>query len=85
MEVRFEYRLDDYLDRALHHPVLDGGDAEGSHLAVRLLDVLPTQRACAVGVLTEFPLQPREESVHAALAPFYHLNGHAVHARCAPL
>ena len=28
-------------------------------------------------------MQPREESVHAALAPFYHLNGHAVHARCA--
>ena len=83
MEVLLKYRLDDYLDRALHHPVLDGGDAEGPHLAVRLLDVLPTQRACAVGVLAEFLLQPREESVHATLAPLYHLKGHAVHARCA--
>ena len=85
VKVLLEDWLDDYLDRALHHPVLDGGDAEGSHLAVGLLDVLAPQRACAVGLLVEFLLNPLDEPFRSAFAPLYHLKGDSVHARCAAI
>ena len=67
VEVRLEYRLDDELHRALHHPVLHGGDAKRSQLAIRLLDVLPSHGACAVGLFVEFLLNPRDERFRSAL------------------
>ena len=79
VEVRLEYRLDDEFDRALHHPVLYGGDAERSQLAIRLLDVLPSHGACAVGLFVEFLLNPRDERFRAALGLLDVLNRHAVH------
>ena len=80
VEVRLEYRLDDEFDRALHHPVLHGGDAERTQLSVRLLDVLPSHGACAVGLLVEFLLNPRDERLRSTLGLLDVLNRHAIHS-----
>ena len=80
VEVRLEYRLHDELDRHLHHPVLYGGDAERPHLAVRLFDIDPSDRACAVCLRLELPSDAGQEPFHAALAPLDGLEGLSVHA-----
>ena len=56
VEVRLEDGLYDEFHRHLHHPVLDGGYAQRAQLAVRLLDVDPSDWASAVCFRLEFRL-----------------------------
>ena len=67
-EVGLKQRLQDDLRRRLHHPILDGGDAERPRLgSAGLRDLHPPHRQRPIALLAKLPFELVEERLDAPL------------------
>jgi len=82
LKISLKYRLDYYLHRHLHHPVLDGRYPKRPLAAVRLRNIYPPYRSGFVLLPFQFPRYLFKILLCSAVSLLYALKCFAVYSGC---